>query len=197
MLEIDLKTNIIVEETEAYENNFVRIYCGIINEINEDNGDLQKEIGKVEFWKIDGGRALNEGLDIVDICDSIDQETYDYTNSIYTDGHIEEKFSDDYYKSEILVLQLLVLKSKYRGRKIGLDILKKIIEIHADENTVVLLQPVPLQFSPMINKSNEFKDYDLNNFPLDKKEAFIKLIKYWKKLGIEKTNDPDIYYVVG
>lgn len=41
-------------------------------------------VGRVELWYIDGSQAMENGFDIVDICDSLGQEKYDYASAVYS-----------------------------------------------------------------------------------------------------------------
>jgi hypothetical protein len=41
--------------------------------IQGENDGKPKQIGEIEVWYIDGLRAADNGLDIVDVCDSMTQ----------------------------------------------------------------------------------------------------------------------------
>lgn len=192
---IELKTNISVhppDYNDEYGDDYVRYYSGIIYLLEED--DEQTKIGEVEFWIIDGNRAIDNNLDIVELCDSLGSDEYNYANSIYKNGFLDEKLIEMPLCYNILALHKLAILPEYRGYEYGLSVVKKICKSFGSHCAAMVILPKPLQFSPIISDEKWKETYQLDAFSMSKNNALDKVTRYWKKLGLKRTNDPDIFY---
>ena len=177
---------------DEYGDDYLRYYKGTIYLLEED--DEQTEIGEVEFFMMDGNRALNNNIDIVVECDSLGQDEYDYAKSIYKDGVIDEKFIELGFSNNILALHELAILPEYRGHDYGLSIAKKIFDTFGSHCAAMVLRPMPFQFASFGSDEKNKARYKLNAFSLSESDALKKVTAYWKKLGLKKTNDPGIFY---
>lgn len=159
-----------------------------------DEGKAEK-IGYVEVWHIEGSRAYDNGLDIVELCDVADQELYDYARSIYASGTIDDAICETPLSQDILVLHRMEIDKRFRGKGYGLAIAKGICERLGYHCGAILIKPAPLQFSEISKKPGWQEKYDTSEYPSDEKTATAKLQKYWAKLGLRKTNDPTIWCI--
>jgi hypothetical protein len=78
-LVISLTQLLIVQDEESqddYRDNYVRSHAGPIRLVNAESEE-EIEIGEIELFYFDGTRALDNDLDIVDVCDSVGQDQYD------------------------------------------------------------------------------------------------------------------------
>ena len=180
-----------------------------INEDDEDcyhrsmNGDIalvrlrnhreeETTIGYVEVWFIDGTRAIDDGKDIVEICDSIEQQLYEYVHSVYVDGAIDHGICGAPRSQDVLVLHRIEIGKKYRGKGYGLLVARKLVEYFGYQCGVIVLRPSPLQFSPISRHAGWQEKYDTSRYPESRREATRKLTAYWKKLGLKPTRDKAI-----
>ena len=55
---------------DDYDAQYVRRLCGPVKARFGESED-GVEIGQIELWYIDGSRVADDGLNIVDVCDSL------------------------------------------------------------------------------------------------------------------------------
>ena len=192
---IKLKTEIIVQPKDCrddFYDDYVRYYKGTIYILNED--ETESEIGEVEFRIIDGSRAFNNHINIIELCDSYTQDEYDYAKSIYKDGMINEELIEMTLSQNVLALHTLAILPEYRGHGYGLCIAEKIFESFGSHCAAMVLKPMPLQLTSLNSDENWNQKYQLNAFSLSEDEALKKVTQYWKKLGLKKTRDPRILF---
>ncbi len=105
---ITLGTQLVVQSESGfddYSDNYIRRYVGPLSVVTED--DEQIEIGEIKVWYIDGSRALDNDLDIIDVCDSVSGDALDYAQAIYTDGVIDNEIVADPISNDVLVLHTI------------------------------------------------------------------------------------------
>ena len=185
---------------DNYEDNYYVCLSSpiIYNEYNDTNDtEFEETIGYIEIWKVDGTRAINNHLDIIDICDSIEQELYEYASAIYKDGFIDEKLVEMPRSNDILILHRIEINKKYQGRKFGIIISEKIIEYLGYNCGAILIRPCPTQFSDISKKNNWMDSYFSEKFSNKKSEGIKKLTQYWKKINsyTKPSNRKDIIYI--
>ena len=183
------------DEIDEYESNYIRAHRGPIILVHGE-GELEREIGEIEIRYIDGERALEKNLDIVDICDSIDQATYEYAFAIYEDGTLDRRIVGEAVISEdVLVLHSISLLPSFRRKGYGLSISRKLIETIGGRCGAALLRPAPLQFSR--DDDREWTErMGIAMFTDDREAATKKLVEYWKRLNLRKTKHPKIFCVL-
>jgi len=179
------------------DNYFNYMESPIILEKAYENTIRKKKIGSIVLIYLHGNRAFNNDMDIVDICDSESQEIYEYANSIYHNGYINEKYNDMPRSNDVLILHKIMINKKYQGRGYGLIISKKVIEVIGSNCGAVLIKPYPIQFSlDKENKDEWNNDYLSERFNSDKENCRKKILKYWRQLSkhtpINKTANPNI-----
>jgi hypothetical protein len=169
----------------------------IYNNYNEDDTEHEENIGYIEIWHVDGTRALDNHLDIVNICDSIERELYEYSLAIYKDGYIDRKLVEMPRSNDILILHRIEINKKYQGRNFGIIISKKVIEYLGYNCGAILIRPCPIQFSDISEKDNWMDNYYSERFSSEESEGIRKLKKYWKKINpyIKVSNRKDIIYI--
>ena len=139
---ISLETLLVVghEPLEDYADNYVRKYAGPVR-IQGDGGGGPKQIGEIEVWYIDGSRAADNGLDIVDVCDSMTQAEYEYASAVYTDGSIDSSIVEEPFYNDVLVIHELVLEPKYQELGIESRIIRKIGDTLGYHCAAVVFEP--------------------------------------------------------
>ena len=180
------------EDIDHDDDNYVRVQRGSLTLVSND-GET-KQIGEIEAWHIDGARAMDNKLDIVDVCDSISQDAYEYAVSVYTDGELDRNIvgKDVIISNDVLVLHSIAILRTYRGRGYGLAISRKLIETIGYGCGAVLLRPAPLQFSR--DKDAEWMErMQMSEFTQDHKAATDRLFKYWIGLRLRRTKHREIY----
>jgi hypothetical protein len=190
----------IKEDINEYDDSYYKIFCSpIILNITDENYEIikQYDVGFIEIWHLDGSRAIDNHLDIVDICDAHEQELYDYASAIYEDGYIDSKLVKMPRSNDVLILHKIEIDKKYQGRKYGILISKNIIKHFGYNCGAILIRPAPIQFSDAGKNSNWLKRYYSEKFSLGKEKSTEKLLNYWKKVDrkIKKSNIENIIYI--
>jgi len=156
-----------------------------------DDADNRSLIGKFRLYYIDVERALNDGMPIFDVFDSYAQ-TFDYYDSLF--GNNSPEFSDalmkildyDVFGSNVLILDRLEILPKYRGRGLGLSVMRNMIARFAGGAAVIAIKPFPLQFEPESSAEDQKKwraDLGLTTLSKNKRNATKKLRNYYSRLG--------------
>ena len=182
------------DDEDFDEYDYVRRFSGHI-ELVVGEQEKRTEIGEIEVWYIDGARAQRDNLDIVEICDSITQDEYDYAECIYTDGELDRAIVEDSFFQDLMVLHKIAILPEYRGRKYGLKVTEKIIEMMGSQCGVILLRPSPLQFLTRASDDEWMQKMCMEEFSQNERKAQEKLTKYWQNLGLSPTKHPEIYCI--
>ena len=193
---VTLEQRIVVQAEsaqDAYDDNYIRHLSGQIWLVDGESG-ARIEIGSIELYYIDGTRALDSGLDIVDVCDSLGQEVYEYAKSVYVNGVLNADIARESFSNDVLALHSIAIFPEYRGRKYGLRVTKKIVETIGYQCGAAVLKPSPLQFSAAAN-CGSMNRMELSEFVANRESAVNRLTDYWRELDLRETRDPTIFIV--
>jgi hypothetical protein len=187
---LELEFRVFIEinnDKDQYENDyFTYLNSPITYRKCNDNSEVieNSEIGKMELIYLHGNRAYNNGLDIVDICDSESQALYDYASSIYRKGFISKKYCETQESNDVLILDRIEIEKSHQGKGLGLVISKKVIEIFGYNCGAILIKPFPLQFSVgRIDVEKWNNKFMSEKFSSDFEVCKKKLLKFWKRLS--------------
>ena len=128
------------EELDDYDNQHIRKLSGPVKARFEESGD-ETEIGQIELWYIDGSRAADDELDIVDVCDSQGQEEYQYASAVYTNGSVDIASSEESFTNDVLVVHALVLQPEFQGQGLEARIVWKIAQTIGYHCAAVVFDP--------------------------------------------------------
>lgn len=129
------------EEMDDYDNQYVRKFSGPVKARFEESGN-EVEIGQIELWHIDGSRAQDDGLDIVDVCDSLGQTEYEYASAVYINGSVDSTITQHAVSNDVLVAHTIALSRKYQDRGLEIKIIRKIGQTLAYHSAAVVFNPV-------------------------------------------------------
>jgi hypothetical protein len=160
----------------------------------------EKEIllGKVKFYVIQIGKALNNREGLAYICDAY-QQTLDAGSAVldFATGdfrpHVEKMFPDSISVDDLLLLDRLTIYPIGRGQSLGLAVLHQVIEDWARGCSLVVIKPYPLQFVASDKRSDDWNQLALDAFPSEKKTAFGALRNYYQRLGFRRVGRSDFY----
>jgi len=197
---VSLEQLLVVQDesiADSYDDNYVRYHHGPIWLVDGET-EQRTEIGEIELYYLDGTRALDGGLDIVDVCDSIGQEVYEYAASVYVDGVLDSGIVGESFSNDLLALHTIVILPDHRGRRYGLRVTRKVIETIGYQCGAVVLRPSPLQFSSARSANTEWMErMKMSEFGTDRDASTARLVTYWKALDLQATNTPSMYLVGG
>ena len=170
--------------------DYIYPICGRIAKMDDDESDIL--VGKFRLYYVDVASAINTGIDVFDIFDAHSDSTADYYDSLYdpdTMGFSEnllQLFNYEIFEQSVLIIDRLELLPGSRGKKLGLIIMRRLIQRFSAGAGVVAIKPFPLQFeqsTPDENKSGWHAEMQLSSFRETERESIRKLRSHYGKLG--------------
>ena len=172
--------------------DYVYEYRGDLVDVGESSE--RTLVGRFGFFYMDLDRATNNGMPWFDVFDT-HASTISYYEAFYDvrTGHYSRRITNllgcEPINSNALILDRLEILPKYRGKKLGLRVLRPMIERFSSGPGVVALKPFPLQLEGggERNESDEWrKNLRLAEFSSNAKSSTRELMQYYATLGFEK-----------
>lgn len=139
-------------------------------------------IGEFRLLKVLLGLACNYGENIFDIFDSHSRELCEIYETLFDPetGDIREEIDEQFQclGSDLLIIDSIVLSPKWRGIRLGLLALRKLIDLHEGDCCLVVCRPYPLE------------DADT---PERRRAGRVKLRRYFKRLGFRRIGRTPFY----
>lgn len=165
---------------------------GDIFSIDDDDG--RTRVGRFCVQYVDVGRAMNEYEPIFDVLDCYSSSTVEYYEPIF--GSNAPNFSDaveDISEGAIdgcnlLILDRLEILPQFRGRHLGLRVLRHIMVRFAPGAGIIALKAFPLQLEHEPLDEDEIawrKLLAFDSFTQDPKLSKAKLQCYYEKVGFK------------
>lgn len=85
-------------------------------------------IGEVELIYFDGSRAVDNGLNIIDIADSVGEEEYRYAKAVYAGGVFDRDIVTEPLSNDLLAVSAVAILPGYHGHDYGTRVVRKIVE---------------------------------------------------------------------
>lgn len=201
-------TEILSPESLVYE------YEG---EIFANDDDEQICIGKCRAMYVDVARAISEGVDLYELCDAHSGELEEYYSYIF-DGEDSLEYEDvnpssifsedlnDLFNGNIVAYNLLILDRvelipEYRGKNIGLNVVRYMMARFQQGVGVIALNAFPMQFAKGLLNDEEAqwrKKLQLDALSKNKKKAQKKLVNLYRILGFRPLpQSPYMVFNVG
>jgi GNAT superfamily N-acetyltransferase len=182
--------------------DYIYPICGRITEMDDDESDIL--VGKFRLYYVDIASAINTGfIDVFDIFDAHSNSTADYYDSLFdpdTAGfseNLQQLFNYEIFEQSVLIIDRLELLPGYRGKNLGLIIMRRLIQRFSAGAGVVAIKPFPLQFEqsiPAENKSGWHAEMQLSTFRETERDSIRKLRSHYGKLGfVEMKGTPHMF----
>lgn len=166
---------------------------GTLFNVDDNNGDKEL-VGRFGLCYVDVGRAVNEGISLLEVLDSFDH-TMEYYDPIF--GGNDPDFGDQLLKvldhdisgSNLLILDRLEILPKFRGKGLGLSIMREMMKRFSAGAAVVAIKPFPLQceLEPHRDEAKKWRsEMGLSHLPQNERLATKKLCDYYSKLGFRR-----------
>lgn len=175
----------------AEEAEYVTEVTGTILQHIERDGCLppeSKRVGTIMAYRLDGGRALNDGVDLADVCDAHSQTLADLHGLLFRRtfefSPVVAKVFPDASTPDVLLIDLVELIPEVRGRGLGLRAARRMMNLFETGDGLVVVLPFPVQSNAGFRKDTAV-DRDLSAFTCDDATAKLKLRTYWSRLGFE------------
>lgn len=142
------------------------------------------KVGGISFGVVLAGAAMDDGYDIIDQADAVDGDVYDFVATFYGQGKhgeahrrwLEGNLEHWHEGVNALLVEHLWVEPKYRGRDIGVRMIKHVAMRYGSGCGLIALQAVPT----VLVKPNEFgRDHS--------KESVEKLIRYYESIGFTRV----------
>jgi GNAT superfamily N-acetyltransferase len=134
--------------------------------------DDEITLGEGHATQVRINQARDDRASLYEIFD-VDQELTDTARAIFDVGfddyhaNVLKGFEDNFFPEDILIVRRMTLSPEYRGQKIGLSILHRIITDLGHGCGLVVIKPYPLSGPVRVGCE--------------------KLRKYWARLGFERV----------
>lgn len=187
MLLLEYNQSILVDDQEP--NSFHKYIEGAIRLSSFEGTKVR--VGAFSIIVIDVEAAVNAKVGMFDVfdCDARTVDYFDlYTGDMdFAPSVIEALGGEDRWTPNILILERLEMLPKYRGRGIGLRVLRW-LQFHFSTGCgIVAMKPYPLQFeggTPEENKDKPgFVKMGWGQFSADFEVSLNKLHQYYGRLG--------------
>jgi hypothetical protein len=133
----------------ALEDEIENYLTTITGEIFCFNNDMEtkRKIGIIKGYYVDIDNAMSEGYGPFDILD-LDGSTEPYYEAVFDDATNEFKatLGPDIYQSNLLIIDRVEIIPEFRGRKIGLVAMYRMIRQFSHGCGLVTIKVFPLQF---------------------------------------------------
>jgi GNAT superfamily N-acetyltransferase len=171
-------------------SDFIYVTTGEI--VGTDEAQQKICMGKFSLSYIDVEATINaRECSVFDVFDS-SQETCDYYSAIFTPGTLKSSkeltdlFRGELWLGNVLILDRLEILPAFRRHKLGLLVLRRLMERFGAGAAVVAMKPFPLQCEDRIRPDDDWRSsLRLGDFEKEFKRATSKLRRYYAKLGFK------------
>lgn len=185
--------------------HYVSHYRGEVfgyDDADEDEEELDEpdvRLGTIDVLYVNRNRILNENESLFEAMDDfssetmecyeaiIDQETNDWKDEVQV--LIGEGGMVNY---DILIINRLELEEKFRGKSIGEQVARQVINTLGSNCGVIVCKPFPLQYRGY-GAPEHAKDRAAPGYERKRRDAFSKVANFWTKVGFQKLPSSDHY----
>jgi hypothetical protein len=177
-------------------SDFISNHTGIIRYERDRDGKFFK-VGKVRAYRIEAGLAFNNGESLFDVCDCHSQEMHFCHTLLYeANGYcfkdpLVERF--EAMEMDCLVIDFVLLNPKWRGLKLGLLAVRKMIDLLGRGCGLTVCHIAPLDPDAAEFENVPKTWIPRQNSPEERKEATVKLRGYFRKMGFERIGRSPYY----
>jgi hypothetical protein len=183
MITFEISPGFLDDDFYNYVNN---IHGKIISYDKEEN---ECQSGEIKATYIDAATIFNKGESLLEILDSYSQKMYEYYEAIFSDKSPVNKFLLNYHNAydwpcehkNFLFIDFVSIKKKFRGHKIALAAIYRVIQKFAAGCQFVFMDVSPMQFNAEFYEN--IAELGVDSFTKNKEEAVEKLKNYYSKIG--------------
>ena len=176
-------------------DDFISTFRGVIYAEGEDG--IRRAVGKVCAWRINADVAAANGEPLFDVCDAHSDELHDVHALLYEpDSYaLKESITDrfDLAGWDTLILDYVVLNPKWRGLRLGLLAVRKMIDLLGGGCGLVVSHIAPLRTDAHEELGVPRSWLPRHKTPEDRKAAVRKLRRYYRQMGFERIGRTRFY----
>lgn len=195
--DVDFMTRKSLGHLEPYDEYVLEIHGNItLTEINPDLIEKDSEqVGHINARLIQTGRVVNDGASLFVVYDSFDQyfhdiygELFDPENDEFTET-LQRQFKELGSDSSILLIDDVEVLPAFRGKRVGLGAMHRIIDVFGAWDCLVIIPIYPPQFHAYHKNADWNRKMQSDLFTKDEEAARAKLEQYWSILGFQRVWD--------
>jgi hypothetical protein len=171
-------------------------YHGVIRCERKDGGKWFK-VGKAHAYRVHAGQAANQGESLFDVCDAHSQEMHVLHTLLYEErqygfkGAITEQF--EAMEPDLLVIDYVVLHPRWRGLKLGLLAVRKMVDLLGGGCGLTACHIAPLKPDAHGMLKVPPSWLPRHDTPDARKDAVRKLRRYYRRMGFERIGRTPYY----
>jgi hypothetical protein len=164
-----------------YEDSRIR-HVGL--EIREG----EQVIGTASFFVFDGDGSLDDGVSLFEMYDNYSQATYDCGEVVfgpawnYFNRSVRRLFPQPPGSLNVLLLDRIEVTERFRGKRVGLIVLLRIMRRWGKRCALAVMKPFPLQYERV-------EEIDAKAFGRDLR----RLIRYYSPLGFKRIGGSEYF----
>jgi hypothetical protein len=181
---------------QSEPTDFVSEYTGIIR-CTRDRDNKVCSAGKVHAYRIHAGLAANHRESLFDVCDAYSHEMHVLHTLLYEpNSHgFQEPLIDRFHAVEpdCLVLDYVLLNPRWRGLKLGLLAVRKLVDLIGGGCGLVVSEILPLH--PDADKMLKVPKSWLprHQTPEERNQGVVKLRRYFRAMGFKRLGRTSYY----
>ncbi|MDN4053695.1 hypothetical protein QPK32_11455 [Massilia sp. YIM B02763] len=172
--------------------------------IGLDKNDNETLVGKFHIYYLDICAAVNASASVFDMFDC-HAVTLDYYGAIFTgdsldiSDKLEKLFKFESAWGNVLILERLEILPAFRGRNLGLIVMRRLIERFGSGAAYVAIKPFPLQKEYIGSREEDSWRTELQLSNLDKnyRRAIAKLHRHYRQLGFKTMKGTPFMFRMG
>lgn len=172
--------------------------------IGLDRDDNETLAGKFLLYYLDICAAVNARASVFDMFDCR-AATLDYYSAIFAGDslaiseRLDKLFNFESGWGNVLILERLEILPKFRGNKLGLLVMRRLIERFGSGAAYVAIKPFPLQDEYIGSKEEDpwRAELQLSNLDKNHRRATAKLHRYYRQLGFKAMKGTPFMFRMG
>jgi hypothetical protein len=172
-------------------DRFISGYLGFVHGQGEDG--TARRVGKVHAYRIHADLAARHGEPLSDVCDAHSHALHACHRLFYEpDGyHFRDRFGA--VECDCLVVDYVVLHPRWRGLRLGLLAVRKLLDLLGGGCGLAVAEVLPL--NPQARDLLQVPAAWLPRHPTREayREAVLKLRRYFRRLGFERVGRTGYY----
>ena len=177
-------------------SDFLSSYVGVITCTDDDTGEVTK-VGKLTALRVHAGHAQDAGARLFDVCDSYSQELAHLHGILYEpDSYLfREPLVRRFHavESDLLVLDYVVLKPKWRKLKLGLLAARRFVDLVGGGCGLAVSIIAPLRHDAASLLGVPKVWLPLHETKEQRRAAAVRLRRYFRRMGFERLGRTWVY----
>jgi GNAT superfamily N-acetyltransferase len=165
--------------------------------VAEGEDGVPRRVGKVHAWRVQAALAAAAGESLFDVCDAHSQELHEVHALLYEpdgyefSGAIVSRF--DAFEPDCLVLDYVVLHPKWRGLRLGLLAVRKLVDLLGCGCGLAVSHVAPLRADAHDILRVPPSWLPANGTAARQRAATRKLRRYYRQMGFRRVGRSPYY----